>query len=259
MTVEYTLDELRDQVSDFVTHRREDSADTEAAIRRAIRACRTDQSAIVALRLLLGELLCSMGAHDKARRQYRKVLEQDAGSIDAMIHIGDSFMGTRRFAHAKRWLSTAFTAAEAQGNHAGQLDALDSLAYTADLQGDPQAVSDAFSTMCRVLQSAPMIWRGYTLSAQELIFEGRGAVALPFLRCLIKHVLERGYPRVYQYQAFSAFTEALCQEGHSDEEIRRELCEFRHLAANDEIASDFDIAVGWSFGPGRSFYRCLSR
>lgn len=249
------LDELHHAVLGFATSGRGDPKELAEAIRRGIRTAKGDLRLVVRLRLLLGDLLGSMGEQDKARAQYRKVLKEDPGSVDAMIRIGRSFESADRLGNARRWYQTAYTAAEEMHDYAGQLAALDQLASGAVWRDDSQALADALDAMCRVLASVPRTEGVLPMIADWLLLKRKGALALPFLRCLVTHVLVRGYGRHGLFHASSTFAEALSQEGHSDGEIRRMLCEFRHLAANEEVATNFEVAIDWAFEMGRTVLR----
>ena len=251
--MKHSLDELRHKVSELAIGRG-DPEDLEAAIRRSIRDANADPETVTRLRMLLGELFAWMNDPAKARAQYRKILEQDPGSTGAMIGIGHTFQFASRLRKAAEWFHAAYVAAEGRQDCAGQLAALDVIALNADLRDDAQALSDALSRMCGVLASAPRVDGMHTMIAEWLIMKNKGAAALPFLECLVKHLLERGYPRSYQYLALRPFVEVQRQEGRSDEEISSLLNELRRLAADRAVARDLDIAAAWACDHGRCHY-----
>lgn len=256
--MKYNLDELQRKVSE-VALGRETPRDVKTEIEQYIRVTRTDIETVTRLRLLLGQLYMWMKEPAKSRAQYRKVLEQDPSSIEAMMGIGRSFQAISRYGKAEEWFRAAYRTAEMMQDYVGQLAALDEIALNAGLRGDTVGVTATLNEMCRVLASAPRVDGVFTMIAEYLLMNKKGAAALPLLECYIKHILERGYPRSYQYTVLRPFVEIQRREGRSDEEISVLLAKFRPLAADESMARDFDIATAWAFEKGRLHYQYVYR
>lgn len=252
------IDELQYRVSD-VSLGKEDAADLEKAIRQELQSAGTDQEMAVRLRLLLGEVYSWAKEPAKARAQYRKVLAQDPGSTEAMIAIGHSFHATRRFSKAREWFQAAYSASEGRQDHAGQLAALDHLAFNADLRGDTHGLSTTLDQMCRFVTSAPRMDWVHAMIAEWLIVAGKGALALPYLECLVKHTLELGYPRPFLLFALRPYVGVLRQQGRTYDEISAEIARLRPLAVDDGTAANFDIVTEWAFSHCRGFYEMVFR
>jgi hypothetical protein len=163
-------------------------------------------------------------------------------------------MSTSHFNNARKWFQAAHLAAEARQDHAKQMTTLDLLAINAGERGDDQALMDALSAMCRVLESAPRMDSLILMIAEWATENDKGSVVLPFLECLIRHQLQKGYPRSQLYLSLSAYVEVQRQEGRTDDEISGMLDAFQPYAVGGETSRDLAIAHDRAFKQGRQRY-----
>lgn len=245
MTAEISLAELQQRLL-RVAQRKDNPRDLEVAIRSCMRNTKADSEMTTKLKLFLAELYFWEKELVKARSQYRKVLDKDPDSVEARIGMGHCFEASSRLGIAKGWYESAYDAAEKLHDCHKQITALDALAINAGERDDLGALSDILAKMCDLLSSAPRMEGLFVMIAEYLIRKRKGEVALSFLDCLVKHVLERGYDRGAQYLTLRPLVRIYKQGGRSEEDIRCMLDKLRSYAADETVARDFDIAITWA-------------
>lgn len=254
MTKEDKLNELRDRVNQLALSEEDNPKGLETAIRCNIRSAKADPMMAIRFRLLLARLFYWKNEPVKARSHYKKALEQDSDCVEAMIGIASTYSKTSRYNNAKDWLQAAYQKALDKQNYSEQMNSLHALAFNAEFRSDTGTVSRILDMMCHVLLLAPQMDSPHTLIAELLINNGRGEVALSYLECLIKHMLNRKYPRAAQYLALHPFLQIKRLAGYSDEEISGILDKFRPMAANKTVARDFNLAIEQAFRRGHLHY-----
>jgi hypothetical protein len=241
------MSELRGMVMKVML-REVDPSEAEAEIKDRIKESGDDPEMERRLRLALGEVYCCAKELTKSRAQYRKILDRDADCIEAMIHMGTTFMATSRFASADKWFQAAYASAERNGDQSGQLDALDNLAVSACMRDDWETLANRLAEMCEILAIAPPMEDLWSLMVPLWLFESnRYVLALPLVLCWITHALRYGYSRGPLEMPLQYFIAIERRRGKSDSGIWSMLDSLRSLAPDPSVASNVDIASDRAF------------
>lgn len=239
------LRELQQAILD-VALRRKEPEEVEIAIRESMEAAKSDKETSISLRLLLGELFNWTGERARARMLYRKLLKSNPDMPEALIAMGWTFIEAD-IGKARHWFSTACEVAGKTHDFYNQLKALDNLALVAAYSDDAQSLRDIYDRMCTILASDPRLEMLPIITAEKLIEEGQGQICLPFLKCLIRHMLIKGFPRRFFYFALKPLMQYYAKVGHSHDEILAMIDEFRSLTGDEAAACDFEIAIEFTF------------